>query len=156
MLPLKDWLTNCNVPRLERLGWLQDFKPCIGKHGWQPLVCSVNVQDLSCGHGTQFNKGQIGVNYKVSDLMQKKNSKVIQYNGIIQNTTFFLLNWEIFKHLDIVQRINVFSSILGNATFEAQTLDSYKFFLLIFLNKWKAKWHLLWSGACFWFKTYQK
>lgn len=35
--------------------------------------CGLSVfEGLSYGHGTKFNKGQIGINYKVVDVMQEE------------------------------------------------------------------------------------
>lgn len=103
VLTLKDWSTHCNTPD-ERGGWgrsggrsgggcwCQDFQP--GAGSWlrtrEPLVWSFSVWRMSCGHGTKFNKSQIGVNYKAIDLMQEKiPTKLCKHNGITWSTNFF-------------------------------------------------------------------
>lgn len=97
VLTLKDWSTHCNTPDERGSAWwaVCDVKTFTLEQepGWEPenLWCGLSVfGGLSCGHGTKFNKGQIGVNYKVVDLMQEKiPTKLCKYNGITWSTNFF-------------------------------------------------------------------
>lgn len=54
---------------MRKAGMTQEFQPRTGSMAENPWCGLSLFEGLPWGHGTKFNKGHMGINYKVIDLM---------------------------------------------------------------------------------------